>query len=216
MLLPLSAVAQPPIQFVNSAQAVQNYEDSTLESLLQRCTTRSFTDLWDREEVRAVRNGYTLMQQRSGASQPYSIFVFDQDKRSFLLIDGQSLDRNARLVLKLALPRDYSRCRVVRSPNGFEQLEVVHMERNAMSDMQNFQRMMKDLEPLAYGRGPSVSTSLITPPEPVCPPTGKVAPASPIDRLVVQESVLEFPACSASVQNLRQRMDRQIRKVFDR
>lgn len=136
--------AQPPVQFNNSQQALQQYEASTLESLMERCTATKTEQYQSPEEVRSLRNGYVDIAEQNPQTGLYSIYVFDQDKRSFTLIDGQVLNRNGRLLLRLALPRDYGRCRLVRDAQGVERLEVVHLERNYVSDAQRMQRLRKE------------------------------------------------------------------------
>src|SRR3990167_4289283 len=139
-----AVLAQPPVQFNNSQQALQQYEASTLESLTERCTATKTEQYQSPEEVRSLRNGYVDVAEQNPQTGLYSIFVFDQDKRSFTLVDGQVLKPNGRLLLRLALPRDYGRCRLVRDAQGTERLEVVHLERNYVSDAQRMQRLRKE------------------------------------------------------------------------
>jgi hypothetical protein len=97
------------------------------------------------EEVRALRNGFVDVMPQNPKTGLYSVFVFDQDKRTFTLVDGQALSRDKKLSLRLVLPRDYGRCRLVRTPEGAEMLEVVHSERNYVSDVQRMQKLSKEL-----------------------------------------------------------------------
>ncbi|TAF85783.1 MAG: hypothetical protein EAZ54_02020 [Curvibacter sp.] len=92
-----------------------------------------------------MRNGFVDVMTQNPQTGLYSVFVFDQDKRSFILVDGQALSRDKKLSLRLVLPRDYGRCRIVRTPQGSEMLEVVHVERNYVSDVQRMQKLSKEL-----------------------------------------------------------------------
>lgn len=145
LLLPAFCWAQAPIQFNNSPTAIKQYESSTLESLVERCPVVKAESYKVPEEVRALRNGFVDVVPQNPKTGLYSVFVFDQDKRSFTLVDGQALARDKKLSLRLVLPRDYGRCRLVRTPEGAEMLEVVHSERNYVSDVQRMQKLSKEL-----------------------------------------------------------------------
>nr|WP_315464234.1 hypothetical protein [uncultured Rhodoferax sp.] len=145
VLLPAMAWAQAPIQFSNSPKAIKQYESSTLESLVERCSVVKAEGYKTPEEVRGLRNGFVDVVPHNPQTGLYSVFVFDQDKRSFVLVDGQLLSRDKKLSLRLVLPRDYGRCRLVRTPQGAEMLEVVHTERNYVSDIQRMQKLSKEL-----------------------------------------------------------------------
>lgn len=145
LLLPVMALAQAPIQFSNSPTAIKQYESSTLESLVERCSVVKVESYKAPEEVRALRNGFVDVMAQNPKTGLYSVFVFDQDKRTFTLVDGQALSRDKKLSLRLVLPRDYGRCRLVRTPEGAEMLEVVHSERNYVSDVQRMQKLSKEL-----------------------------------------------------------------------
>lgn len=145
LLLPALGWAQAPIQFSNSTKAIKQYESSTLESLVERCPVVRAESYQAPDEVRAMRNGFVDVMTQNPQTGLYSVFVFDQDKRSFILVDGQALSRDKKLSLRLVLPRDYGRCRIVRTPQGAEMLEVVHVERNYVSDVQRMQKLSKEL-----------------------------------------------------------------------
>lgn len=145
LLLPAFGWAQAPIQFSNSPKAIKQYESSTIESLVERCPVVKAESYKSPDEVRTLRNGFVDVVTQSPQTGLYSVFVFDQDKRSFILVDGQVLSRDKKLSLRLVLPRDYGRCRLVRTPQGAEMLEVVHTERNYVSDVQRMQKLSKEL-----------------------------------------------------------------------
>ncbi len=150
LLLPVMGWAQAPIQFTNSPKAIKQYESSTLESLVERCPVVKAETYKTPEEVRSLRNGFVDIVSQNAQTGLYSVFVFDQDKRSFILVDGQVLSREKSISLRLVLPRDYGRCRLVRTPQGTEMLEVVHTERNYVSDVQRMQRLSKELLDLSF------------------------------------------------------------------
>lgn len=154
VLLPAFAWAQAPIQFSNSPKAIQQYESSTLESLVERCPVVKAESYKAPDEVRSLRNGFADVVTQNPQTGLYSVFIFDQDKRSFILVDGQALSRDKKLSLRLVLPRDYGRCRLVRTPQGAEMLEVVHTERNYVSDVQRMQKLGKELLELSAAAAP--------------------------------------------------------------
>lgn len=198
-----AVLAQPPVQFNNSQQALQQYEASTLESLTERCTATNTEQYQSPEEVRSLRNGYVDVAEQNPQTGLYSIFVFDQDKRSFTLVDGQVLKPNGRLLLRLALPRDYGRCRLVRDAQGVERLEVVHLERNYVSDAQRMQRLRKESQDLA--------TSVQATPQPPACQDAKLAGR------VWAEGKPQTPAsCQEAQLALHERMRKLVRKVHER
>lgn len=200
--------AQPPVQFNNSQQALQQYEASTLESLMERCTATKTEQYQSPEEVRSLRNGYVDIAEQNPQTGLYSIYVFDQDKRSFTLIDGQVLNRNGRLLLRLALPRDYGRCRLVRDARGVERLEVVHLERNYVSDAQRMQRLRKESLDLA-------AAVPVAPQPPACQ-DGKPAQRSLAGQVWVDGKPQTTSACQESQLALHERMRKLARKVHER
>ncbi|MDP3653417.1 MAG: hypothetical protein Q8R67_17255 [Rhodoferax sp.] len=203
------AWGQPPIQFNNTQEALKLYEDSTLDSLRERCSAKKFPDLWAREELQALRNGYVLVNEAMAQPGRYEVFAFDRDKRTFYLIDGQSLERNNRLHLKLALPRDYARCRIVRGSAGAEQLEVVHIERNYPSESLKAQRLLDELRDLA-AQG-------LTGPVPAAQCAVRTGPGTRLnDRMLVQGKDLSLADCGEAQQSLRERLGRVLRKVYER
>lgn len=201
------ASAQPPIEFTNTPEAVRLFEAGTLDTLRERCPLIKANSLLGRPEPLGLLNGYVFVTENKPKPGRYSVFVYDQDKRSFSLIDGQSLVRNGRLTVPLALPRDYARCRIVRGPAGLEQLEVVHVEKNYVSDLQSMQRLVdeaKDLgAQLAAGQEPCDS-----------PPTS-TAPA-PLDQLKAGGVSMPLSGCHAAALTMRDRMTRILRKVYER
>ncbi len=198
-----AALAQPPVQFNNSQQALQQYEASTLDSLTERCTATKTEHYQSPEEVRSLRNGYVDIAEQNPQTGLYSIFVFDQDKRSFTLVDGQVLKPNGRLGLRLALPRDYGRCRMVRDAQGVERLEVVHLERNYVSDAQRMQRLRKESLALAA----TVAAS----PQPVLCQDAKLA-----GRVWVDGKPQTLSSCPEAQLALHTRMRKLVRKVQER
>ncbi len=196
--------AQAPIQFNNSKEALKLYEDSTVDSLRERCTPKKSLDLWAREELQAIRNGYVLVNDRMAQPGRYEVFAFDRDKRIFYLFDGQTLERSNRLYLKLALPRDYARCRLVRGANGAEQLEVLHIERNYPSESQKAQRLLDELRDLGRA-GPSGSAV-----------AAQCADAAWKDRVMVEGNAVPLAGCGEVSQSLRERLGRVLRKVYER
>lgn len=200
--------AQPPVQFNNSQQALQQYEASTLESLMERCTATKTEHYQAPEEVRSLRNGYVDIAEQNPQTGLYSIYVFDQDKRSFTLIDGQVLNRSSRLLLRLALPRDYGRCRLVRDAQGVERLEVVHLERNYVSDAQRMQRLRKESLDLA--------ASAPAAPQPSICQDNKPAQRSLAGRVWVDGKPLDTAACNDAQITLHERMRKLARKVHER
>lgn len=202
-----AALAQPPVQFNNSQQALQQYEASTLESLMERCTATKTEQYQAPEEVRTLRNGYVDIAEQNPQTGLYSIYVFDQDKRSFTLIDGQVLNRNGRLLLRLALPRDYGRCRLVRDAQGVERLEVVHLERNYVSDAQRMQRLRKESLDLVAS-APAAQL-------PACQ-DGKPAQRSLAGRVWVDGKPQTASMCQDAQLALLERMRKLARKVHER
>lgn len=203
--------AQAPVQFNNSPQALKQYEASTMDGLRERCPSKKAgADVWTRDELQGMRNGYVVLNERLPEAGRYTVFVFDQDKRSFTLIDGQGLERNARLHLKLALPRDYGRCRIMRSPTGVERLEVVHIERNSMADTQAIGRLLADANEMAQ------QLALPSNPPVLCAEGAAPKPVALNDRIMVQGKVLVLPACHEPALALRERLDKLVRKVFER
>lgn len=198
-----AVLAQPPVQFNNSPQALQQYEASTLDSLTERCTASKTEHYQSPEEVRSLRNGYVDVADQNPQTGLYSIFVFDQDKRSFTLIDGQVLKPNGRLWLRLALPRDYGRCRIVRDAQGAERLEVVHLERNYVSDVQRIQRLRKESLDLAV--------TLAATPQPAICQDAKLA-----GRVWVDGKPHALTSCPDAQLALHTRMRKLVRKVFER
>ncbi len=199
-----AAHAQAPIEFTNSPEAVRLYEESTLESLRSRCDSLKASGLMSRPEVQGLKNGFVSVHAFAKDPNRYAAYVYDQDKHTFLLLDGQRLGRGARLTLPLALPRDYGRCRIVRDVEGFEQLELVHRDLTAQSDAQAFDRLLKET---ADWTGPADTP---------CPQPLKADGGRSVDRVVVQGKQVTFPACSDGGMSVRDRMDKLVRRVFER
>ena len=205
--------AQAPLQFANTPEAVRLYEEGLLEQLRTKCSAKKYDGLLGREELTGLRNGYITVYEHLPEPGRYSVFAYDQDKRSFVLIDGQRLTRNVRLTLKLALPRDFARCRVVRDATGFEQIEVVHRETTAASESQVLDRFIKDAAELSAQLAGLDKTSG---PAVVCAAPGAGQAPAPADRTVVLSKVLEHLGCRDAAIALRERMDRLVRRVFER
>ena len=201
-----AAIAQPPVQFNSSAEALKQYQASTLESLMERCVAVKTDNYLLPEEALVLRNGYVNPVAQDPRTGLYSIFVFDQDKRSFILVDGQLLGKGGQLFLRLALPRDYARCRVARDSTGAERLEAVHTERNYVSDAQKFQRLIKEAVNLT---GSSVPEGAV-----VC--SDSKTPDFLAPRLLVDGKTVKLSACNESLVAVRERMGRLIRKVYER
>lgn len=197
------AFAQAPIQFSNSAEAVRLYEERTLEQLRERCSVQKSTGLFGRDEVAALKQGYASAHGYARDPNRYSVYIYDADKRTFTLLDGQRLARGTRLTVPLALPRDYAYCRIVRDSQGYEQLEVLHKQLTATSDGQAFDRLLADAADLA-------STA-----PPACPADAKnTLPFT--DRIVLRGKQIAFPVCHDTAISLRERMDRLARRVHER
>lgn len=210
LLVGAVAWGQPPIQFNNTQEALKLYENSTLDSLRERCTAKKSADLWARDELQALRNGYVLVNEAMAQPGRYEVFAFDRDKRTFYLIDGQSLERNNGLLLKLALPRDYARCRIVRGSTGTEQLEVVHIERNYPSESLKAQRLLDELRDLA-AEGPADTVRTAQCAVRIGPPGVPLK-----DRVLVQGQAVSLPGCGEVQLSLRERLGRVLRKVYER
>ena len=156
-----------------------------------------------------LRDGYVLTQDRQAEPGRYTIFVYSQEKRTFTMIDGQTLERNGRATLKLALPRDYGRCRVVRGPTGLEQLEVVHVERNHPIESQAMQRLLKEAAEIAAPALPASAAAK------TCSATpGQPWPAIN-DRLMVAGNTLVLRECHEPTLQVRERLVRRVRRVHD-
>lgn len=198
-----SAFAQAPIQFTNSAEAVRRYEERTLEQLRERCSVQKSAGLFGREEVLALRHGYASAHGYARDPNRYSVYIYDAEKRTFTLLDGQRLSRGVRLTVPLALPRDYAYCRIVRDSQGYEQLEVIHKALTATSDGQAFDRLLADATDLASATPSSC-------------PTGAKNTLPFIDRIVLRGKQVTFPICHDTAISLRERMDRLARRVHER
>lgn len=196
--------AQAPIEFTNSPEAVRLYEESTLESLRNRCESVKASGLMSRPEVQALKNGFVSVHGFAKDPNRYAAYLYDQDKHSFVLLDGQRLGRGVRLTVPLALPRDYGRCRIVRDVEGFEQLELVHRDLTAQSDAQAFDRLLKE------------AVDWTGPGDAPCAQPLKTDGARTADRVVLQGKLATFPSCSEGGMSVRDRMDKLARRVFER
>lgn len=203
LLVAAPAFAQAPIQFSNSTEAIRLYEERTLEQLRERCSVQKSNGLFGREEVVALRQGYASAHGYARDANRYSVYIYDAEKRTFTMLDGQRLARGARLTVPLALPRDYAYCRIVRDSQGYEQLEVIHKELTATGDGQAFDRLLSDAADLA-GATP-----------PACPADAKNTLPF-IDRIVLRGKQVAFPVCHDTAISLRERMDRLARRVHER
>ena len=209
LALSLSAYARPPVTFGNSNEAVKLYQESAIDALRERCTSLKSDALLDRPEVLAIRNGYVLVQDRPAEAGRYTVFVFDQDKRTFWMIDGQAMQRNLVVGLKLALPRDYARCRIVKGSNGQEQIEVVHTERNHPAYAVSIQRLMKEAAEIADLGQPASAAAA------ACAATS-TRPWVPLnDRLLVGGKLVVWRVCHDVSTVLRERLARLVRKPHD-
>jgi len=188
------------VQYSNDPERI--YEESTIEGLRQRCTAKQFPRMDDRDEIRDIANGYVVHRVGAGSNgvPVYMTYSFNNDKRQFVSMKGQRLRKDNRLGLKLALPRDYARCRIVSDGVGGEFLEVVSIDRTSHAAARDMQKMAKDLDlrmsELIAAGGPGA------PGGPVCPPSA----ASQAERIIVQGSVVQAPVCVDSVANLKSRM----------
>ncbi|MGQ0710114.1 MAG: hypothetical protein ACT4NV_10230 [Rhodoferax sp.] len=202
----LPASAQPPLQFNNTAQALRQYEQSTLEGLRQRCSSAKDGGYASAPELQQLRNGFAEIGPPAPQSGRYEVLLFDQDKRSFVLIEGQALRADERLHLRLALPRDYARCRIVRESSGAERLEVVHTERNYVSDAQMAQRLLQQAQEIAP-----------TAPAAACAIAPRETPPTSSGSYRVAQSVWwELPLCHDALGAARQRLSRLAHRVLDR
>lgn len=195
------AMAQAPIKFENSAEAVRLYDLRTLDSLRENCATAKADTLFARKEVTELKNGYALAEV-PGDQADYSVYVFNQDTRMFTLVRGQALGRDARIRLRLSLPKDYGRCRIVRGANGSEQLEIIYQERNAVQDVTLFQKMTAEAVSFAAD---NVAKPL------------QCAPGTPAvtDRIVAAGAAQPSPVCGDAWQALQGRMARTLHRVLD-
>ena len=134
--LPLAVSAQAPARvgaplhqpgpLRSEPAAVLQYEAGQLRSLQERCRKEQ-TASWDQWESAGMAAGWVLQTRRPakpGQSAAYA--RVDLDKRVAHWVDHQGLDGSQRLHLKMALPRDYARCRVVMGAQGQLRLEVAH------------------------------------------------------------------------------------------
>ena len=203
--LSFGAYARPPVTFGNSSEAVKRYQESAIDALRERCARLKSDALLDRPEVSALRNGYVMVQDRPAEPGRTTVFVFDQDKRTFWMIDGQAMQRKLTVGLKLALPRDYARCRIVKGSAGQEQIEVVHTERNHPAYAVSFQRLMKEAVEIADSGPPAIAASA------ACS-----RPWVPLnDRLLVGGKLVAWPVCHDASILLRERLARLVRKPHD-
>lgn len=211
LVVPLQgAKAQPPIEFRNTTEAVKLYEAGMLDTLRERCPVVKSDTLLSRPEPLSLLNGYTFVAEAQATVGRYSMFVYDQDKRSFFLVDGQNLTRDGRLTVPLALPRDYARCRIVRSSTGLEQLEVVHIEKNYPTDLLAMQRLVDDAKEL----GAELVAASRAAPGSSCDSTAY--PGAPLDQLKANGISLPLSGCHPAALSLRDRMTRLLRKVYER
>jgi hypothetical protein len=203
-----ASYAQPPIKFVNSAEAVKRYEIGMLDALRERCPTLQAQDLWDRPEHSSIRSGFIYVQDKLPVAGQYRAMAYDQDTGKFTIVEGQLLSRGLRLTLKMALPRDYARCRIVTDPRGAEFLEIATFERTYASESLTFKKLLKDAQGMANRQASSGEE-----PVPGCDalkPTGGVR-----SRLLLQGAEVELSECLDSTHLLRARMARVLHRVFE-
>lgn len=198
------ASAQAPITFTNSPEAVRRHEEDLLDGLRARCETVKSVNLFLRAEMSAVRNGYLSVQALPKEPWRYEAFAYDQDKRSFVLVDGQRLGKGVRLTLKLALPRDYARCRIVHDGTGGEFLELVHRDSNAPGEGQAMDRLLRHARDVAAEQALSAANH------------GACAAPSRRDRVVSLAAELDLPSCVDASDAVLERMNRVVRRLFDR
>lgn len=201
--------AQPPIQFSNSKEAIRQYEESTIETLRERCKPQQSADLALREELVGIRDGFIAIRPEKNQSGHYEVFAFDSDKRSFFLIDGQTLLGNTPLKIKLSLPRDYARCRLVQNPQQADLLEVVHIERNYQGDAQKMRALIQ--------RANDLRTAATNPSgRAACERFPIESPARSEDKIIANGSVITPNACDPALRDTHERMAKLVRKVFER
>lgn len=219
-----STRAQPPLQFSSTTEALLLYEAGMLDTLRERCKQVKSDGLASREELMAVKNGFSFTQEQMSPAGNYRVTAFDQDKRMFVLIEGQTLAPGVRLTLRLALPRDYTRCRLVSSPAGQEQLEVVSFEKNYPAEVRNAQGLLKVAGELSISETPvPVKEYLLSSDTPAVQSLGAACTMNKESIKLAGQNVfivdgkkLMLPPCGAAVQALHLRMNRFVRKVFER
>lgn len=190
------------------------YEQGTFDSLRERCVHVRSDAVRERVEVADITNGLIAEHEDSRRGQQrYSLFAYDKDKQVFTLIDGQRLGRDARLTLPLALPRDYAYCRIVRNSESQESLEVVHVARNEMANLDKARRQYDDLLVAAKPQARTVPAN-----------EGKVLCANPArsgvirarTQLLGEGGALSLEACPDALLYMSERADRLLRSVFGR
>lgn len=123
---PARAQAHQPGPLRSEPAAVLQYEAGQLRTLQERCRKEQ-TDGWEQWERAGAISGWVLQARQAGKPGQSAAYArVDLDKRMAHWVDHQGLDGSQRLHLKLALPRDYARCRVVMGAQGQLRLEVAH------------------------------------------------------------------------------------------
>lgn len=213
--LGVPAYAQPPIQFVNSSEAVRRYEAGMLDGLRERCASTQALDLWDRAEHRAIANGFIYVQDKRPVPGQYVAMAYDQDAGKFTLIEGQALGRDVRLTLKMALPRDYARCRIIIGPTGTEYLEVATFERTYSTESLAFKKLLAEAQELAQ-RQVTLAVGLPDAPPQRCEPPKPGPSGAFSSKLIAQGAPVALSECQEATHALRARMVRVLRRVFEK
>lgn len=209
-----SACAQAPLRLSNSTEALRQYEQGTFDSLRERCARIRSDAVRERAEVAEIANGFVaVVEDNRRGQQRYSLFAYDRDTRLFTLIDGQRLGRDARLTLPLALPRDYANCRIVRNAQAQEFVEVVHLNRNALSSVDTANRLHDDT--LAAARA-LATTMPATDGHRLCANPARSGAARTHTQLLSDGHALVLGTCPDAVLYLAERTDRLLHKVFGR
>jgi hypothetical protein len=208
--------AQAPLTFTNSAEAVRQYEQGTLETLRERCTHLRSDTLRERPDIADMANGFIAVLDDKPQGPRYSLLAYDKDKRSFTLIDGQRLGRDIRLLVPLALPRDYANCRIVRNGQAQEFLEVVQIARNEPSGSDTLTRLHGTILDAAK---PEARVVPALEGHPLCtnpsPKAGAGAVRANIQVLGNGEAYV-LDTCSDAMLYLSERVQQQLRKVLRR
>ncbi len=132
-LTPPTATATPlaahqPTPMRSSEAALRLYEAAQLRALQQRCEAVSVAS-WGELESYGLREGWLWRMPVSSPGSPVARYIgVSTHKRLAWSVSYQWLDGSGRLHLKLALPRDYARCRIATDAQGRVRLEVVTKE----------------------------------------------------------------------------------------
>lgn len=115
-----------PGNVTSDSEAIRRYEAGQVRALLNRCE-KAETSAWADWEQKLPGDGWLYRAYAPTERLPVGAYIWvSPDKRLAQWVDYQALDGSNRLHLKLALPRDYGRCRVVTSSAGEMRLEVAN------------------------------------------------------------------------------------------